>query len=73
MANALTQLGYNVHDFEEHLEYNLDNYINFFDGDLGEEMFLDMYGEERLMLLWTSRPALCGTFSTNSSSRPRSS
>ena len=47
MANALTQLGYNgnVHDFEEHLEYNLDNYIKFFDGDLGEEMFLDMYGE----------------------------
>ena len=43
MARALTELGYNVHDFEEHLEYNLDNYIKFFDGDLGEEMFLDMY------------------------------
>ena len=45
MANALTQLGYNVHDFEEHLEYNLDNYIKFFDGDIGEEMFLEMYRE----------------------------
>ena len=45
MANALTQLGYHVHDFEEHLEYNLDNYIKFFDGDIGEEMFLEMYRE----------------------------
>ena len=45
MARALTQLGYNVHDFEEHLEYNLDNYVKFFDGDVGEEIFLDMYSE----------------------------
>ena len=45
MANALTQLGYKVHDFEEHLEYNLENYIKFFDGDIGEEIFLDMYRE----------------------------
>ena len=45
MSNALTQLGYNVHDFEEHLEYNLDNYIKFFDGDIGEEIFLDMYSQ----------------------------
>ena len=45
MANALTLLGYNVHDFEEHLEYNLDNYVKFFDGDIGEEIFLDMYSE----------------------------
>ena len=45
MAKALTQLGYNVHDFEEHLEYNLDNYVKFFDGDIGEEIFLDMYRE----------------------------
>ena len=45
MGNALTQLGYKVHDFEEHLEYNLDNYIKFFDGDIGEEIFLEMYRE----------------------------
>ena len=43
MANALTQLGYQVHDFEEHLEYNLDNYVRFFDGDIGEEVFTEMY------------------------------
>ena len=45
MANALAQLGYKVHDFEEHLEYNLDNYLKFFDGDIGEEIFLEMYQE----------------------------
>ena len=45
MANALTQIGYNVHDFEEHLEHNLDNYLKFFDGDIGEEIFLEMYSE----------------------------
>ena len=45
MANALAQLGYKVHDFEEHLEYNLDNYLKFFDGDIGEEIFLEMYSE----------------------------
>ena len=43
MANALSQLGYSVHDFEEHLEYNLDNYVKFFDGDIGEEVFGEMY------------------------------
>ena len=45
MANALTLLGYNVHDFEEHLEYNLDNYVRFFDGDVGEEVFAEMYAD----------------------------
>ena len=45
MANALTLIGYNVHDFQEHLEYNLDNYLKFFDGDIGEDIFLEMYGE----------------------------
>ena len=45
MANALSHLGYNVHDFEEHLEYNLDNYLRFFDGDIGEEVFTEMYSD----------------------------
>ena len=27
MALALSSLGYSVHDFEEHLQYNLDNYL----------------------------------------------
>ena len=31
MANALASLGYSVHDFEEHLEYNLDNHLDFFE------------------------------------------
>ena len=31
--------------FEEHLEYNLDNYLKFFDGDVGDEIFLEMYRE----------------------------
>ena len=43
MANALTHLGFQVHDFEEHLEYNLDNYLKFFDGAVGEEVFTEMY------------------------------
>ena len=37
MANALASLGYSVHDFEEHLEYN------FFEGSVGSEIFTDMY------------------------------
>ena len=28
-SSTLRQLGYTVHDFEEHLEYNLDNYLDF--------------------------------------------
>ena len=43
MANALKQLGYSVHDFEEHLQYNLDNYLDFIEGRVGEEIFTDMY------------------------------
>lgn len=45
MANALNHLGYSVHDLEEHLEYSLDNYLRFFDGDIGDEVFTEMYGE----------------------------
>ena len=43
MANALRRLGYSVHDFEEHLEYNLENYVDFIEGRRGEEVFLEMY------------------------------
>ena len=43
MANALASLGYSVHDFEEHLEYNLDNYLDFFEGRVGSEIFTAMY------------------------------
>merc|ERR1739848_352766 len=50
MANALTQLGYNVHDFEEHLEYNLDNYLRFFEGDIGEEVFTEMYSDVEVVV-----------------------
>jgi len=45
MALALRELGYSVHDFEEHLQYNLDNYLDYFEGRLGEEVFLEMYRE----------------------------
>ena len=45
MANALRKLGYSVHDFEEHLEYNLENYVDYIEGRLGEEVFLEMYRE----------------------------
>ena len=43
MALALRELGYSVHDFEEHLQFNLDNYLDFFEGRVGEEVFLEMY------------------------------
>ena len=43
MANALRTLGYSVHDFEEHLEYNLENYVDYLEGRVGEEVFLEMY------------------------------
>ena len=44
MAMALRQIGYeNVHDFEEHLEYNLDNYLDFFEGRVDSTIFKKMY------------------------------
>ena len=43
MTLALRELGYSVHDFEEHLQFNLDNYLDYFEGRLGEEVFLEMY------------------------------
>ena len=43
MANALRDLGYTVHDFEEHLQYNLQHYIDFFEGRVGPEIFHDIY------------------------------
>ena len=45
MANALRTLGYSVHDFEEQLEYNLENYVDYLEGRVGEEVFLEMYRE----------------------------
>ena len=45
MANALRTLGYSVHDFEEHLEYNLENYVDYLEGRVGEEVFTEMYRE----------------------------
>ena len=69
MANALTLIGYNVHDFEEHLEHNLDNYLKFFDGDIGEEIFLEMYRE--VDVVETNQPVLSGASSTDSSLTPK--
>ena len=45
MANALRTLGYSVHDFEEHLEYNLENYVDYLEGRVGDEVFTEMYRE----------------------------
>ena len=42
MALALRELGYSLHDFEEHMQFNLDNYMDNFEGRLGEEVFLEM-------------------------------
>ena len=43
MANALRILGYEVHDFEEHLHFHLEDYINFFEGRVGPEIFYKLY------------------------------
>jgi len=44
MAMALRQLGYGpVHDFEEHLEYNLDNYLDFLEGRVDGSIFKSIY------------------------------
>ena len=32
MALALRELGYSVHDYEEHLHLNLDHYLDYFEG-----------------------------------------
>ena len=42
MALALRELGYSLHDYEEHMQFNLDNYMDNFEGRLGEEVFLEM-------------------------------
>lgn len=44
MARALRELGYGpVHDFEEHLEYNLDTYLDFFEGRVDGSIFKSVY------------------------------
>ena len=43
MANALRILGYEVHDLEEHYDYNLENYVDFLEGRVGAEIFFKMY------------------------------
>jgi len=43
MALALRDLGYSVHDFEEHLEENLDNYVNFFEGYTDSKLLMEKY------------------------------
>ena len=50
MASALTRLGYSVHDFEEHLEHNLQNYVDFLEGKVGEEIFREMYEDVDVIL-----------------------
>lgn len=43
MAYALRILGYEVHDLEEHYDYNLENYVDFLEGRVGAEIFFKMY------------------------------
>jgi len=43
MANALRQLGLSVHDFEEHYQLHLDDYLDYLEGRVGEEIFTDVY------------------------------
>ena len=44
MAMALRELGYNsVHDFEEHYNYNLDNYVDYFEGRLEAKELMALY------------------------------
>jgi len=44
LALALRQLGYeHVHDVEEHLQYNLDNYLDFFEGRSDGSIFKSIY------------------------------
>merc|ERR1719244_367205 len=40
MALALRQLGFSVHDAEE---YNLDNWLDLYEGRVGEEVLLEIY------------------------------
>ena len=43
MAMALRDLGYTVHDFEEHVDINLDRYINFMDGKTDSAPLMSQY------------------------------
>ena len=57
MAAALRQLGYgNVHDFEESLEYNLDNYLDFLEGRVDDTVFKTMYKDVDAVV---DNPACC--------------
>ncbi|XP_023339543.1 uncharacterized protein LOC111709854 isoform X2 [Eurytemora carolleeae] len=43
MATALHDLGFSVHDFEEHLELNLENYLDFLDGKKDSSFLMEQY------------------------------
>jgi len=43
MAMALRELGYSVHDFEEHMQLNMDRYLDFFDGKCDSTELMEQY------------------------------
>ena len=43
MALALRELGYTVHDFEEHLELHLNDFLDFYEGRITGKEFMKMY------------------------------
>ena len=43
LALALRHLGYSVHDYEEHLQYNLDHYLDYFQGRTDSSLLVEKY------------------------------
>lgn len=43
MALALRDLGYSVHDFEEHMQLNMDRYLDFFEGRCDSADLMEQY------------------------------
>jgi len=45
MAKALRELGYIVHDFEEHVDLHLDDYLDFLEGRKDSKDLMEAYGD----------------------------
>eukprot|EP00088_Acartia_fossae_P028127 TRINITY_DN2891_c0_g1_i1.p1 TRINITY_DN2891_c0_g1~~TRINITY_DN2891_c0_g1_i1.p1 ORF type:complete len:294 (+),score=33.28 TRINITY_DN2891_c0_g1_i1:40-882(+) len=45
MALALRELGYVVHDFEEHVDFHMDDYLDYFDGVKDSHDLMEKYRE----------------------------
>ena len=51
IGRALRELGYSVHDFEEHLEEHMDMFNDYFDGFTDSSQLMEAYRQVSIFLV----------------------